>query len=380
MGRTRLSVPMYLLRCSSAARRVLAWGAGVLVLAGAVHTSVLAQRDACTDCDTTSVADLRRELERSRQDLDAAAKKLAVESEALEADSSRLRRDAMQRAQDELTRASVRYQTMVVRVMREESKRISREMKGMRFRTLQGTPAPQGWLGVSLSADFQEVQDGSKRVWKFRGYPVVEGVEPDSPAERAGMEAGDQVIAINGRSVETGIEPLTVVLRPGNRLPVRVLRDGQLRDITVLVEQRPAGFAAMMESPAAPEAPGAPSAPRAPSAPPAPSAPVAPMAPLPPLPPFDGDIGGVAGAELRRVGDLKDYFGVSDGVLVLHVAPETPAQRSGLRDGDVIVAAGGEAITSLRTLQRALERHADARRLPLKVVRKRARISVELAW
>jgi hypothetical protein len=56
----------------------------------------------------------------------------------------------------------------------------------------------------------------------------------------------------------------------------------------------------------------------------APGAPPVAVVPLPPLPPFDGDIGGRR-RELRRVGELR-LLGVSDGV-VLHVAPETPAQR-----------------------------------------------------
>jgi hypothetical protein len=45
--------------------------------------------------------------------------------------------------------------------MREESKRISREAKGMRFQAIQGPRFPKA---SQPSADFQEVQDGSKRL------------------------------------------------------------------------------------------------------------------------------------------------------------------------------------------------------------------------
>jgi S1-C subfamily serine protease len=63
----------------------------------------------------------------------------------------------------------------------------------------------------------------------------------------------------------------------------------------------------------------------------------------------------VAGAELTDLGTgLADYFGVERGVLVLRVAPDTPADRSGLREGDVIVDVQDEAISAVSDLRRLL--------------------------
>ena len=62
----------------------------------------------------------------------------------------------------------------------------------------------------------------------------------------------------------------------------------------------------------------------------------------------------LAGAEFRTMTpELADYFAVDSGVLVLRVIPETPAQRLGLRGGDVIIEVDGTAtpdVTILRSL------------------------------
>ena len=85
---------------------------------------------------------------------------------------------------------------------------------------------------------------------------------------------------------------------------------------------------------------------------------------------------GVAGAELTALEpELADYFRNADeGLLVLRVAPGTPADRAGLRPGDVVTAADGRRVASLAELRRiiALPQAGD---VELRVVRKgRARL------
>jgi S1-C subfamily serine protease len=64
---------------------------------------------------------------------------------------------------------------------------------------------------------------------------------------------------------------------------------------------------------------------------------------------------GVGGAELRELTPgLSDYFGAESGVLVLRVAPDTPAARAGLEEGDVIVRAGDDTISNPVDVRRAL--------------------------
>jgi serine protease Do len=97
---------------------------------------------------------------------------------------------------------------------------------------------------------------------------------------------------------------------------------------------------------------------------------------------FNG-VATIAGAQLWSVDELKDYFRVDDGLLVLRVLPGTPAERAGLRSGDVIVRADGRTISSLRTFQHALERANDRsgdHTVPVDIVRKGEVRRVTLAW
>lgn len=79
---------------------------------------------------------------------------------------------------------------------------------------------------------------------------------------------------------------------------------------------------------------------------------------------------GVAGAEVTGLEpELARYFrGVDAGVLVLRVSPGTPAEKAGLRPGDVITAGGGTLVADVPTLRRLLAL-PDARPLAVDVVR-----------
>ena len=106
----------------------------------------------------------------------------------------------------------------------------------------------------------------------------------------------------------------------------------------------------------------------------------------------------VAGAEFAEVDEaLGSYFGTSDGVLVLKVAPDTPAARAGLQAGDVVVAVDGRPVKSVGELRNAVAgasarnpegatrraEPADERKpraVEIAVVRKGQRREVEMSW
>jgi S1-C subfamily serine protease len=88
----------------------------------------------------------------------------------------------------------------------------------------------------------------------------------------------------------------------------------------------------------------------------------------------------LAGAEFAEMNEgLGRYFRTSEGLLVLQVAPESPAARAGMEAGDVVVQADGQAVEELRDLREAFAK-AEDRQVRLTVLRQGARRQIELKW
>lgn len=91
----------------------------------------------------------------------------------------------------------------------------------------RSTAPDEPWLGASTS------QDES-------GFARVSNVLPDSPAERGGLDRGDLILALGGRSVKHD-EFLAALheRKPGDLLTLTVSRLGHLKDITVRLGPNP---------------------------------------------------------------------------------------------------------------------------------------------
>jgi regulator of sigma E protease len=76
--------------------------------------------------------------------------------------------------------------------------------------------------------------------------PQISSVLPDSPAQRAGLQAGDVVLAVGGQPVFTPEDLVEAIrTRPGQPLPITVERNGQRLSVTVMpravTEKAPTG-------------------------------------------------------------------------------------------------------------------------------------------
>jgi len=89
----------------------------------------------------------------------------------------------------------------------------------------------RGWLGVSA----RDVAETGAR------GALIMGVQRGGPAERAGIRAGDLIVAVNGKPIsDTGaLINETAALAPGTRGTFGVLRDGKPLSIPVEVGRRP---------------------------------------------------------------------------------------------------------------------------------------------
>jgi S1-C subfamily serine protease len=250
---------------------------------------------------------------------------------------------------------------------------------------------PEGYLGVSFDNVSISRENNLPAVYEFDGRPTIVSVEPGSPAQNAGILNGDVLVSIGGQDVRRPV-PLGSILKPGARVPVKFIRAGSTKEVAVLVEKRPASFRegncaevndligsdrspVIMWSrvPAPPAAPSAPSAREAPRAPQAPTGFM--VSPVPMI-----GFNGVAGAQLTPVDDdWRELVGVDKGLVVVGVAAGSPAQRSGLKKGDVVTSVDDVSLSSVRMLQRAIG-ITEGRSVKLQVVRNGKPLAITLSW
>lgn len=59
------------------------------------------------------------------------------------------------------------------------------------------------------------------------------------PAEKAGIKQGDIILAVEGKPAISAAETMDLVaeIRPGSKVPVQILRDGEMMTIDVIIEE-----------------------------------------------------------------------------------------------------------------------------------------------
>jgi serine protease Do len=93
----------------------------------------------------------------------------------------------------------------------------------------------RGRIGVAIANVTRDLADSL-------GLPRTDGaavgtVEEDSPAAKAGVEVGDVILKIDGRTVESSADLSRTIraVRPGQKVVLSVWRAGKLRDIAITV-------------------------------------------------------------------------------------------------------------------------------------------------
>ena len=286
--------------------------------------------------------------------------------------------------------------------------------------------AAPGWLGVSTQPTDADLRRGLDL---SRDGLLVNRVFDGTPAERAGLQKGDVILRFNGSSV-TEPEQLRDAVRSagsGKSAKLEVWRDGASKTLDVKLVEVPASEqdSSNDDTPTPPSRSRAPELERnAPPAPPAPRAPKAPSAPtehrrvwvngreltddeiedklrdlriegwgdiddfkhLKDLKVWtDGQAPMIARSGRGRLGvrveklssEMGEALGVTGnkGVVVLEVIEDTPAQKAGLRAGDVILEVGGREVADRDDLTKALAEHEG--RVDIVLTRKGARRTVQ---
>jgi putative serine protease PepD len=104
---------------------------------------------------------------------------------------------------------------------------------------IDGEQVEHAYLGVSLS-------DATARGAPDRGSPRQQGAEvasvrSGSPADEAGLEAGDVITAIEGETVSTADDATSAInaKSPGDQITVTITRSGERSTLDVTLGTRP---------------------------------------------------------------------------------------------------------------------------------------------
>jgi S1-C subfamily serine protease len=166
----------------------------------------------------------------------------------------------------------------------------------------------RGMLGVQLSNNFTPGIAENLGLENARGALVSQVIE-GSPADKAGIKAGDVITSINGRNVSNASELRNTIglLRIGEKVELGLIRDGKPRRVSAVIGER------------------------------------------------DGaDAEGAAQIHPSLEGAALTNAANNAGVLVENVVEGSPAQMSGLRANDIILAIGRVRVTSVEQLRQAV--------------------------
>lgn len=211
------------------------------------------------------------------------------------------------------------------------------------------------YLGVNLA----EIDANRAKELKLKeDYGVeITRVEENSPAEKAGLKAGDVVLEYNGERVE-GMEQFGRLVRetPASReVKLTISRDGKTQRLTATVESRRSRFSVNF--------------------PPSVRLPQFYMPDIPQI--YTATRSGRLGVEAEALGEqLAAYFGVKQGVLVRAVLDNTPAQKAGIKAGDVITRVDGMTVTAPGELSSAVREASAKRTYSIELTRDRKPVSV----
>jgi serine protease Do len=172
----------------------------------------------------------------------------------------------------------------------------------------------RGWLGVYI-------QDVDKNLAQSLGLEKPQGallaqLEPDGPADKAGLKAGDVVIRFHGQAVldASDLPHIVGLLSAGKEVDATVIRRGKERTLSVEIGARPGDDSVATGG---------------------------------------GDLLGLDVAELDP--EAMEKRRLLGGVVVVKVYPNSPASEAGLQAGDTLVQLGYQTLNDVADYEAILK-------------------------
>jgi len=194
----------------------------------------------------------------------------------------------------------------------------------------------RGFLGIALQPLSEDLAKAFK-IENNAGVLVAE-VTSKSPAEKAGILAGDVVVEVNGKKVEgpRELQMMVAGIAPGTTVPVKLVRDGQEKMVKVELAERPTNKIASADQPEKNAEPDV----------------------------LDGVTVGDVNGETRKKFDLPES---TKGVVITEIDPDSPSAEAGLKAGDVIHEINREPVTSAKQAVEMSEKVKKEKKVLLRV-------------
>ncbi|MFQ5627829.1 MAG: PDZ domain-containing protein [bacterium] len=220
--------------------------------------------------------------------------------------------------------------------------------------TADAKPAKKkrGWIGVSVQELTPSLRDALDL--GNRSGLLINSVVEDSPAEDAGLQEEDVLLEFNGQKVERSKTLSRIVRRidPGTDVKVKIFRDGEEKTIDLTVGRLKSNRAGVYSFGSGNNV-------------------------------FFVGQRPMLGVQVHEMDEnLAAYFKVkkNEGVLVLGVNEDSPAEDAGLKAGDVILKIDGEPIGDYEELIEILADYEDGDEVDVEYIRqgKNATAAIEL--
>jgi len=180
----------------------------------------------------------------------------------------------------------------------------------------------RGRIGVQIDQVSKDVAE-SIGLGRAQGA-LVRAVEPDAPADKAGVEAGDIILKFDGKTVEkvSDLPRMVGSVKPGTKSTLTVFRRGSSKELSVVVGE------VKVDKQVA-------------------------KAAATPAKPKGSDVAQSLGLMVTEVSDSqKSELKIKGGVVV--EASTEAAARAGVREGDVILQVANTLVTDLKSFEAAV--------------------------
>jgi C-terminal processing protease CtpA/Prc len=179
-----------------------------------------------------------------------------------------------------------------------------------------------GYLGVSV----QRLGSAEQEKLGVKNGVEVIAVEKESAAAKAGIKEDDVIQLVNGEKIRDAQDLVDIVaeLAPGTAIKIGLWRDGKASEVTAVLGKHESDKYFAWKNKKLPQITRS---------------------------------GGYLGIILQELNpDLAPYFNVKtgEGVLIARVEKETPAEKAGLKAGDVIVLMGEKTVKDADAVQQIL--------------------------